>query len=99
MVAETNEGVAGAGMKDALLRGRHDAVRTDTGRKSAEMVLRIDVDRTVRGEDEGAEVEPRVQPHRRADDERHLMTYRRLDERCQARIILREGQCVGEIQL
>src|SRR5215468_1230399 len=86
-------------MKDALLRWRHDAVRTDTGRKSAEMVLRIDVDRTVRGEDESAEVEPRVQPHRRADDERHLMTYRRLDERCQARIILREGQCGGEIQL
>ncbi len=78
---------------------RHDAVDFRAVRERPQALLRIEVESAVRRHDERPDVEPRINPHRRSDDEGHGTGRRRLDERGQAWIVLRKGQLAGEIEL
>ena len=97
--ADGHERVAVAGLEDGGLGRRHDAIGAVARREGAEVVLGVDVDAAVRGDDERADVELLADPDGRADDECHRVIGRGLDERGQARVVLGEREVSGDVEL
>ena len=77
----------------------HNTIRARVQREGTQVVLRVEIDGPIRGEDERPDVKPSFDPNWSPDNERHVVRGSQLDERSQTGIALREGEVIGEIQL